>query len=182
DDARVATVALGEAGGHRVEEAVDHLRVRHHGEYLASRVEVLALGQGDHVLGRAADGLGLGLGSRDALVAEEGHQEIAEHRPAMLGAPPELVAVLAMPHFTPPRPRAPSTLGSIRMPRDSPRAARAVLISSIDFSPRFLTCSRSASVFCARSATIVRSAALRALMARADKASSSRSLPRASRR
>ena len=68
----------------------------------------------------------------------------------------------------------------MRMPSDRPSAASAVLISSIDFSPRFLTVSRSASVFCTRSATIEDSAFLSALMARAGSGSSSSGLARLS--
>src|SRR4029450_4735254 len=107
--------------------------------HLPARVQVLALGQRDHVVGEAAHSLGLGLGGLDALVAEEAPQEVAEHGPPVLGESPELVAVLAVPHRTPPagvpvavpRPSAPRTLGSIRMPSDRPRAASGVLISAV---------------------------------------------------
>src|SRR5262245_6230604 len=186
DDPRVATVPLGEPRGDRVEDPADDLAVGHEGEHLPPRVQVLALGQRDDVIGQPTHRLGLGLGGLDALVAEQPHQQVAEHRPPVLGQPAELVAVDAMPHRSPPvllpRPSAPSTLGSIRMPSDSPSAASAVLISSIDFSPRFLTSARSASVFCTRSATRFSSAPLSALMARAGRASSSSVLPSASRR
>src|SRR4030095_7386958 len=185
DDPRVATVALGEARGDRVEDPADDLVVGDEREHLPTRVEVFPLGQRDDVVGQSAHGLGLGLGGLDALIAEQTHQEIAEHRPPVLGQSAELVAVNAMSHRTPPvppRPSAPSTLGSMRMQSDSPSAASAVLISSIDFSPRFLTSAKSASVFCTRSATRFSSAPLSALMARAGRANSSSVLPSASRK
>src|SRR4026207_32393 len=59
------------------------------------------------------------------------------------------------------------------MPRDKPSAASATLISSIDFEPRFLTFSRSSSVFCTKSATTEISAFFRALTARAGSGRSS---------
>src|SRR6266850_6360919 len=185
DDACVAAVAVREAGGDRVEEGADHLGVRHHRQHLAPRVEALALGQRDHVLGGAAHGLGLGLGRGDPLVAEQRDQEVTEQRPAVLGEPSELVVGLAVSHRSPPaapRPSAPRTFGSMRMPSESPSAASAVLISSMDFSPRFLTSTRSVSLFWTRSATRCMSAPLSALMARAGSASSSSVLPSASRR
>src|SRR5439155_1069981 len=101
-------------------------RVRHHGEDLAPGVEGVALGERDHVLGEPAHGLGFRLGRLDALVTEERDEQVAEERPAMGGDTPELEAVLAMPHrATPPRPSAPRTFGSMRMPSESPRAASA---------------------------------------------------------
>src|SRR5262249_40573570 len=68
------------------------------------------------------------------------------------------------------------------IPRDRPSVASAVLISSIDFSPRFLTSTRSVSLFCTRSATRCISALLSALIARAGSVSSSSVLPSDSRR
>src|SRR5262249_20939551 len=185
DDPRVAAVAVRETRGDRVKECADDAGVRHHRQHLTPRVEIFPLGERDHVLGRAAHGLGLRLGRRDALVAKERDQEVAEQRPAMLGQAPQLVVRLAVHHRSPPaapRPRAPRTLGSIRMPSERPSVARAALISSIDFSPRFFTSTRSVSLFCTRSATTCMSALLRALIARAGRANSSSVLPRDSRR
>src|SRR5439155_26063198 len=185
DDAGVAAVAIREARRDGVEERPDHRGVRHHREHLTPSVKVFALGQRDHVLGGAANGLGLGFGRGNPLVAEERHEQVAEQRPAMLGEPSELVVGPAVPHRSSPampRPRAPRTLGSMRMPSESPSVASAALISSIDFSPRFFTSTRSVSLFCTRSATTCMSAPLSALMARAGSASSSSVLPSASRR
>src|SRR6266545_565039 len=183
DDPGVAAVPVGESRGDRVEEPAHHLGVGNHRQDLAARVEALALGQGDHVVREAAHRLRLRLGRGHALMPEQRDEKVAEQRPAVLRDAAELVAVVAVPHRTaPPRPRAPRTFGSIRMPSDKPSAASAVLISSIDFSPRFFTCSRSASFFWTRSTTRFSSAFFSALMARAGSASSSSVLARASRR
>src|SRR6185503_8196228 len=180
DDPGIAAVPVREPRRDGVEELLHHRLVGNHGQHLALGVEVLALGERHHLVGEPAHRLGLGLGGHDALVAEERHQQVAKQRPAVLGDPPELVVRPAVPHFAPPRPSAPSTLGSIRIPSDRPRLARAVLISSMDFSPRFFTFSRSASVFWTRSATVRISALRSALMARAGNGSSSSTLDRLS--
>src|SRR5207249_495537 len=151
---------------------------------LEAGVQAFALGQRHHVVGQAADGFRLGLGRLDALVAEEGDEHVAKHGRAVLADPAQPEAMVTVPHRTTPPPRlsVPRMLGSMRMPIESPSAASAVLISSMDFSPRFFTCSRSASVFWARSATTWISAFLSALMARAGSGSSSSGLLSASRR
>src|SRR5207253_817166 len=174
---------IREPRGDRVEEAPDHDGVVHHRQHLAARVEALALGERDHLVGGGADRLRLRFRREHALVAEERCEQVAEHRQAVVAPPPELVVALAVPHLVvAPRPSAPSRFGSMRMPSDSPRPASAALISSIVFSPRFFTSTRSVSVFCARSATSVMSAAFSALTARAGRSSSSSALPSASRR
>ena len=98
DDPRVAAVAIGEAGGDRVEQPPDHLGVGHHAQHLAAGVEVLALGQRDHVLGQPAHRLGLGLGGHDALVAEQATSRLRNIAQRCWVSRPELEAVLAMPH------------------------------------------------------------------------------------
>src|SRR5262249_21664105 len=155
DDARVPAVAVGVARADLIEEPAHHLGVRHHRQRLAPGVQALALGQRHHVVGQAADGFRLGLRRLDALVAEEGGEHVAKHGCAVLADPAQSEAMVTVPHRTTPPPRlsVPRMLGSMRMPIESPSAASAVLISSMDFSPRFFTCSRSASVFWARSAT-----------------------------
>src|SRR5712692_3015539 len=180
EDPRVAAVALTEARHDGVEKLPHHFRVGNHGEHLPAGVQVVALGERDHLIREPADGLGLGLGRHDPLVTEEGHEKVPEERPAVRGDPPQLEPGLAVPHFTPPRPRVPRRLGSMRMPRERPMVPSTALISSMDLSPRFLTCSRSSSVFWTRSATTCISALLRALMARAGRGRSSRDLPRLS--
>src|SRR5712692_2121296 len=184
DDPRVAAVPVAEARRDGAEELAHDAGVGDHREDLAPRVEGVALGERDHVLGEPADGLGLRLGRLDPLVTEQRHEEVAEERPAVRGDAAELEPGDPVPHrATPvPRPSAPRTFGSIRMPSESPRAASAVLISSMDFSPRFFTCSRSPSAFWTRSTTRLMSAFLSALIARAGSASSSSVLASASRR
>src|SRR4030095_8719730 len=180
DDTGVAAVPVREAGGDGVEELLHHPLVPHHSQDLPLGVEVLALGEGHHLIGEPPHRLGLGLGGHDPLVAEQGHQEIAEHRPAMGGEPSPLVVRPPVSHFTPPRPSAPSTAGSMRIPSESPSPAMASLISSIASQPSFFTFSSSASVFCTRSATVRISALRSALMARAGSGSSSRALDKLS--
>src|SRR2546425_103300 len=123
------------------------------------------------------------LGRLDAVHQLEQDQRRVVAGAAAGGDAPELDAAPPVPHRgTPPRPSAPRTFGSMRMPSESPRAASAVLISSMDFSPRFFTCSRSPSPFWTRSTTRLMSAFLSALIARAGSASSSSVLASASRR
>src|ERR1700730_6167894 len=179
-DAAVAAVALAEPGRDGVEELLHHHRVRHHRQHLPARMQILSLGQGDHVVGEAPHRLRLGLGGHDPLVPEERDQQVPEERPAVRGDASELEARLAVPHFALPRPSVPRRFGSMRIPRDSPSPASAALISSIDFSPRFFTDSRSSSVFWTRSATTMISWFFSALMARAGSGRSSSGLARLS--
>src|SRR5438067_6900037 len=123
DEARVAALAVGEARGDRVEDPAHHLAVGHQRQHLAARVEVLALGERDDVVGQAAHGLGLGLGGLDALVAEQPDQQVAEERPPVLREPPELVAVDAMPHEAPLT--SPRRHGPARRARSDRSACRA---------------------------------------------------------
>src|SRR2546426_3354651 len=127
DEARVAAVALAEAWGDRAEQLAHDLRVRHHREDLPPRVEGVALRERDHLLGEPTHGLRLGLGRLDALVPEEGHQEISGERPAVGGDAPELEAVPPVPHRGTPPPRAPRW-PSGRSPRRGGGLGRAAAV------------------------------------------------------
>jgi len=124
-------------------------------KHLAAGVQVLALGQGDHVIGRPARPWPW-LGGLDPLVAEEAERAGCGTSPTVLGEASELEAGLAMPHSNASgRWWSCSRRGRARPARwdrsacraTGPSAASAVLISSIDLSPRFLTSARSVSVF-----------------------------------
>src|SRR6266545_581038 len=180
EDALIAADAVTRSRRDGVEELLDDYRVRNHGEHLSPRVEIVPLGQRHHVVGEPTDRLGLGHRGGDALVAEQRHEQVAKERPPMRGDAPELEPRPAVPHFAPPRPSAPRRFGSMRIPRERPSAASAVLISSMDLDPRFFTFSRSWSVFCTRSATTMISAFFSALIARAGSGSSSSGLARLS--
>ena len=72
--------AIGVLGRDLAHQLLDDERlVRHLADELPPRVEVAALRERDHAVHHAPDLLGLRLGGLDALVAQHGHGEVAEH-------------------------------------------------------------------------------------------------------
>src|SRR5205823_3478140 len=87
--------ALGEIG----EELLHDLLLRKPADGLAARDERAVLPEDDHAVHERADLLGLRLGGLHAFVAEDRQCQIAEHRLAMPGLPPELPLMDLMRHL-----------------------------------------------------------------------------------
>src|SRR5215472_15244300 len=132
DHARVAAAALFEARRDLVEELFYRLVRLQRREGAAARGEVALLAERDHPVGDSAQFLGLGVGGRDPLVADQRQHHVLEQRLAMRRGAIELAARVEVTHLllqtvTPTRgvPALPTCGRARRAAADSPAASRA---------------------------------------------------------
>src|SRR5688572_5776069 len=152
----VPALAIGKLRCDRIEDflrdrifeqiAVDH----------AARLQVIALAQGDHLLGQRADFLRLRQGRHEAAVFEKRRHQVPQQRSPVRRVPAEFTSFVSVSHtyysiysagYS--AGEAPATgrpCSSSRIPRASPIPPRISLISFRDFRPKFLVFSISASV------------------------------------
>src|SRR5208282_3605757 len=99
NDASVPPAALGIALGHVVEQLLHRRRGEHVTGGLATRMEVPALAQSDHLLHHRARRLRLSYRGFDSLINDEGRHQVSHKGAAMRGVAAQLPACITMAHL-----------------------------------------------------------------------------------
>src|SRR5690242_21052820 len=133
------------------------------------RVQIAPTGQGNELLGKRPQLLGLGLGGDHSPVLEETGRHVIQHGALVTRGTGELAAFGAVSHYNPSPPavvgcttggtpgrvtRSSPSVSSNAMPKLSPSRCSSSAISLSAFSPTFLTLSRSSSVNSTRSLSV----------------------------
>src|SRR5258706_1412030 len=101
DDARVASIAIAEAGADGVEQLHDGLVGHEIRSREPPRRQVAALPQRDHLLDDGLRGLGLGNGRLDTLLDDNRRDQVPQQRAPVRGVPSEFVACYFVAHGGP---------------------------------------------------------------------------------
>src|SRR6185312_5619939 len=97
-DAKVATRPVRHAWGDIIKDFLSDAGVVKEAQRLPARVEVASAAEGDDLLGHWANLFCLGLGRRDALIAQQVGDEVAVERNAMAGFAAKVAAGQAVSH------------------------------------------------------------------------------------
>src|SRR5215469_1317452 len=98
NDAAVAAVAVGVARSNGAEEAIDGLRRQEIRERLTAGVNATVLAERNHALHERAGGLGLGHGGVNAVIDDDGGDEVAKQGAAMAGVATQLESAFTVAH------------------------------------------------------------------------------------
>src|SRR5215469_10611906 len=98
NDAAVAAVAVGVARSNGAEEAIDGLGRQQVRERLAAGVNAAILAERDHALNQRTSGLGLGHSRVNAVVNNDGGDEVAKQGAAMAGVATQLESAFTVAH------------------------------------------------------------------------------------